>query len=279
MNQTAVQKEVKDPSYLAGVAKNIRRSIVDLIFHAKSSHIGCSLSATDILATLYFEVMNVDPKRPEDPDRDRFVLSKGHSVTALYSTLAEKGFFPKEALKSYGADGTPLASHANLKVLPGMENTAGSGGHGLSLGVGMAVAMRTDGRKNRIFVLSGDGELEEGSVWEALLFAGHHKLSNLTFIIDRNHFQDGADGQRTENILDIDPLDEKLRAFHLDVTTVDGHDYAALKEALTKASDKPRAVIAMTIKGKGVSFMEGKGEWHGKCPDEAQYAQAMKELS
>lgn len=264
---------------LTTTAKEVRRGIVEMIYRAKSSHIGCSLSAADILVSLYFRVMNIDPAHPEKADRDRFVLSKGHAVSAVYNTLAARGFFPKERLEAYGTNGTNLASHIVRNAVPGAETSNGSGGHGLPLGVGMALAARSEGASWRTFVLSGDGEMEEGSVWEALLFGATHKLSNLTLIIDRNNLQDGADGLRSNEVLNMDPLDEKLRAFGWDAETVDGHNFEELIPALQKQTEKPRAIIAKTVKGRGVSFMENHGEWHGKCPDAEQYAVAIKELS
>ncbi len=265
---------------LKSQAKLTRRKIVEIIYRAKSSHVGSALSAADIITSLYFGgVMRVDPHHPKKEGRDKLVLSKGHAVSAVYATLGFFGFFPIEKLEEYGRDGTKLASHVVLDVLPGLETSNGSGGHGLPLGAGMALAAKQKGEDSRIFVLSGDGEMEEGSVWEALLFAGHHQLSNLTLIIDRNYLQDGMSGLRTNQILDIDPLDEKLRAFRWEVESVNGHDFDELISALENKSDKPRAIIANTLKGKGVSFMENRGEWHGKCPDAEQYEVAIKELS
>jgi len=261
-------------------ARSIRRSIVEMIYNAKSSHIGCALSSADIWTALYLGgVMNIDPKSADSPDRDRLVLSKGHGVSAFYATLSEMGFFPKEKIKEYGTDGTELASHIVRGVLPGAETSNGSGGHGLPLGAGMALAAKIRGENYHVFVLSGDGELEEGSVWEAALFAGFKSLDNLTMIVDRNHLQDGKDGLRTDTILDLEPLAEKFEAFRWEVDTVDGHNFNELIPALKKTGSRPRVVIANTIKGKGVSFMENKGEWHGKCPNDEEYKIAMKELS
>lgn len=264
---------------LEKTAKFIRRSIVDMIYKAKSSHIGCSLSVTDILTALYFSVLNIDPNNPSDPNRDRLVLSKGHAVAALYVTLAKRGFFPISKLEEYGTDGTKLACHIVKDAVPGVETSAGSGGHGLSLGIGMALAIKIKKGSARVFVISGDAETEEGSVWEALMFAGHHNISNLKLIIDRNNFQDGMDGLRVDEILNLNPLDEKLKAFGWEVDIVNGHDFDELVPALNKKTERPHAIIAKTTKGKGVSFMENKGEWHGKCPSDEQYAIAVKELS
>jgi transketolase len=262
--------------YLEEKAKAIRRTIVGLIHRAKCSHVGCSLSVADILAALYFEILKLDPNRPDDPDRDKLILSKGHAVSALYATLVERGFFSKEKLDEYGTDGTMLASHVVHRAVPGAETSNGSGGHGLSLGIGMALAARDDKRSSRVYVVSGDGEMEEGSVWEALLFAGFHKISNLTFIIDRNFMK--SEGS-TASIIDIEPLPEKLRAFRWEVDVVDGHDFDALISVFQKKHDKPHAVVAVTIKGKGVSYMEGKWQWHGGSPNKEQYDIAMKELA
>ena len=266
-------------SELAQKAKAIRRTILELIFQAKASHVGCSLSVVDILTTLYFGVMKVNPSNSKMPERDRLILSKGHAVTALYATLAEKGFFSREELNSYGKDGTRLASHVVMNAVPGIETSGGSGGHGLSLGVGMALAARAAQNQARVFVVSGDGELEEGSVWEAALSAQAHNLDNLILVIDRNFLQDGQDGNTTEQILKLEPLDQKFESFGWEVESVDGHDFEQLLEALKRRSYKPRVIIAKTMKGKGVSFMEGKAEWHGKSPDQEQYEQALKELS
>ncbi len=262
------------------VAKNIRRTIVTLIYKAKSSHIGCSLSSADIWAALYFGgVMNITPETVKSEGRDRFVLSKGHGVSAFYATLAERGFFPRAKIEEYGKDGTELASHIVHGVLPGAETSNGSGGHGLPLGVGMALAARQLKTGSHTFVLSGDGECEEGSVWEAMMFATAQKLNNITLIIDRNHLQDGQDLGTTELIMALDPLDKKFEAFGWEVEVVNGHDLEELIPALKKKSDRPRVVIANTVKGKGVSYMENGPLWHGKCPNDAEYAQAMNELA
>ncbi len=265
---------------LEKIANNIRRVIVTMIHRSKSSHIGCSLSSADIWTALYFGgVMNIDPKHPAADDRDRLVLSKGHGVSAFYATLSERGFFPKEKLGEYGQDGTELASHIVRGVLPGAETSNGSGGHGLSLGVGMALAARYKKNGARVFVLSGDGELEEGSVWEAAMFAAVQGLNNLTMIIDRNGLQDGQDALTTEEIMGLEPLEKKFTAFGWEVLKIDGHDFYQLIPALKKRTNRPLVVIAKTIKGKGVSYMENGPAWHGKCPNDEEYAQAMKELS
>lgn len=267
-------------SELQAVAKKIRRTIVEIIYQSKHSHIGCSLSAADIWVALYFGGgMNISPETVDRFDRDRFVLSKGHGVSAFYATLSERGFFPREKILEYGKDGTQLASHIVRGVLPGAETSNGSGGHGLPLAVGMALAARNLKTGSHTFVLSGDGECEEGSVWEAAMFAAAQKVNNLTLIIDRNHFQDGRDKGTTESIMALDPLDKKFEAFGWEVEQVDGHSFEQLIPALQRRSGRPRVIIAETIKGKGVSFMEKDPQWHGKCPSEAQYVQAIKELS
>lgn len=268
-----------DSKELSLIAKSVRRTIIELVYQAKASHVGCSLSVADILVALYFEVMHVDPKDSNATDRDRMILSKGHSISALYSTLALRGFFPKEKLEEYGRDGVALASHGVRGAVPGIEVSTGSGGHGLSLGIGMALALRRAKNHARVFVVSGDGEMAEGSVWEAVIFAGFHKLSNLTLVIDHNHFQDGQDGLRTHEILDLHPFKEKLSAFRWGVDEVDGHNFEELVPALSKKTERPQAVIANTEKGRGVSFMEGRPEWHGKSPNEDEYKIALKELS
>ncbi len=264
---------------LAEHAKNIRRLAMKMSFESKTSHIGCALSFADIITALYFRVANLDPKNPEDPSRDRILLSKGHAVVGLYAALAERGFFPKERLDDYCQDGSRLASHIVYKAVPGAETSAGSGGHGLPIGVGMAVALKNQGKDSRVFVLSGDGELEEGSVWEAAMFGGYHKLANLTLVIDHNHFQDGTSGSNLEQILDLSPLDGKFASFGWETEIIDGHDFDALTAALTKRSDRPRVIIAETIKGKGVSFMERDGVWHNKVPSAEQFAIAMQDLA
>lgn len=260
-------------------ARAIRRLAVMMSYESKTSHVGCALSFADILAALYFRVANVNPERPDDPRRDRVLLSKGHAVAGLYGALAERGFFPKEKLKEYCRDGSKLASHIVRGAVPGAETSSGSGGHGLSLGVGVAIALRNQKLPSRVFVLSGDGELQEGSVWEAALFAASQKLSNIVLVVDRNNFQDGSDGLRADEIVNLGSLDEKFKAFGWDAAVVDGHSFEELIPALEKMGDKPYAIVANTVKGKGVSYMEGRGEWHGKVPDDEQYAIAMKELS
>ncbi len=265
-----------DNTPLTEVAKQARRSVLELIYRAKDSHIGCSLSIVDILTAFYFKVLSVDPENSRDPNRDRFVLSKGHSVSALYSVLALRGFFPMEAVAGYAQDGSLIASHVERDVLPGVETNGGSGGHGLPIGAGMALALRADGKPSRVYVLMGDGELAEGSVWEALMFAASRKLSNLTLIIDRNEYQTWT---KIEEVVAIEPLLEKLTSFGWDAEEVDGHNLAELERVLRTTGDRPRAIIARTVKGKGISYMEGSGEWHNGSPNAEQYQVAVSELS
>ncbi len=259
------------------LCRDLRRTILAMIHAAKSSHIGTAFSCVEILAALYFNILNIDPQDPEMEGRDIFILSKGHGVAALYATLAKRGFFPESVLERYGKDGSTLAGHIVRHAVPGAESSGGSGGHGLSLGIGHALASRHKKTGARVYVLMGDGELAEGSVWEAALFAGFRTLTNLTLIIDRNHLQIMG---RTEDVLDTDPVDKKFESFNWRVLSVDGHDTAALTLAFeTPSQDKPKVIIAHTTKGKGVSFMEHKAEWHGKFPNDDEYARALQELT
>jgi transketolase len=258
-------------------ANEIRKSIISMIVKAKGGHIACSLSETDILAVLFFKTLNFSPETRNDPNRDRFVLSKGHASEGLYAALAERGFFPKSWLFEYLNHESPLTIHPTSHV-PGVEINTGALGHGFSIGTGMALAARKTGRNYRVFVLTGDGELEEGTNWEAAMAAAHYKLGNLTLIIDRNGLQLM---DTIANTMEIAPLREKLEAFGFDVHDVDGHNtdaMASLFDTLDYAAGKPHAVIAHTVKGKGVSFMENRPEWHHTIPTEEQSEAAMKEL-
>lgn len=258
-------------------AAQIRRDIIDIVYESGAGHVGGSLSETDILVTLYYHIMKVDPKKPHWPERDRFVLSKGHSVEAYYCILADKGYFPKEDLKTYFRFGSKYIGHPNNKV-PGIEMNTGALGHGLSVGVGLALAAKMDQKPNRVFVLMGDGELAEGSVWEAGMTAAAYGLENLTAIIDRNGLQISG---KTEDVMPLDSLKEKWTSFGWHVSCVDGNDIPALCEALTddkKVPGKPSLVIAKTIKGKGVSFMENNAKWHHGVMSPEQYKQACREL-
>ena len=254
----------------------IRRSVVTMIGRARLGHIGGDFSVTDILATLFFGVLRVDPKNPVAPQRDRFILSKGHCAAALYSTLAMRGFFPVAQLETFVAPLSMLNGHPNRRKIPGVEANTGPLGHGLPIGVGAAIAAKLLGSPSRVFVVLGDGELQEGSNWEAAMCAGHRGLDNLVAVVDRNRLQQGAG---TEDTNQLEPLGDRWRAFGWDVVTVDGHDHAALYEAFTAPHPgRPRCVIANTIKGKGVSFIEDRVEWHHKVPSPDQVELALKEL-
>jgi transketolase len=261
---------------LAGAALDIRRSIVTMIDAARAGHIGGDLSVTDILATLFFGVLCVDPAFPTHPDRDRLILSKGHCSAALYSTLALRGFIPREQLLTFMQPLSALNGHPNRRKVPGVEANTGPLGHGLPIGVGSAIAARLSGRNWRTFVVLGDGELQEGSNWEAAMAAGHRCLDSLTAVIDRNRLQQGA---RTEQTNRLDPLPDKWTAFGWEAVEIDGHDPLALYDAFTRPRiGKPRCVIANTIKGKGVSFIEDRVEWHHKVPSADQVRHALAEL-
>jgi transketolase len=256
----------------------IRRQALLMAHRAGQGHPGGDLSAADILASLYFGVMRIDPTVPDAPDRDRFVMSKGHCTGALYSALARAGFFPVEELKTYLQPGSRLNGHPNRTYLPGVETNTGPLGHGLPVAVGVAVAGQIDAADYHVFALTGDGELQEGSMWEAAMFAGHRGLGNLTAIVDRNGLQQGA---TTEDTNALEPLADKWRAFGWDVEEVDGHDPAALLSVLAVPASlraRPLCVIARTTKGRGVSFMENQAGWHHGVPSDAQLAQAFAEL-
>lgn len=259
-------------------ARVIREHALNMVFEARQGHPGADLSVTDILATLYFGVLRIDPSKPGTLDRDRLILSKGHASGALYATLAEAGFIPVEALSTYMKPMSALNGHPNRNYVPGVEANTGPLGHGLPIAVGVALAGQIDHADFRVFVITGDGELQEGSNWEAAMAAGHHKLANLTLIIDRNTLQQGA---RVAEINDLEPLADKWRAFGWDVVEADGHDPGSLLDALESPAgrNKPLCVIAHTIKGKGVSYMEDQVGWHHGVPTQAQLDLAMKELS
>lgn len=266
---------MKNKGTTQDLARLIRRSSLKMVHRAKASHIGSALSIADIMAVLYGKVMHFDPLDPLSQTRDRFILSKGHACVAVYATLAETGFIKHEDLLTYGQDFSWLMNHISHKV-PGVEFSTGALGHGLPFGVGKALFARMHGFDWRTFVLLGDGEMDEGSNWEALMFAAHHRLSNLTGIIDCNNLQSLTTVGET---LVLEPLAEKLSAFGWAVLEVDGHDHSSLIEALSsRSSDKPLAVIARTVKGKGVSFMENQIDWHYKNPDDKQLTTALHEL-
>ena len=263
---------------LMKTANEIRKGIVTALHSAKAGHPGGSLSATEIFTYLYFEEMNVDPKDPKKADRDRFVLSKGHTAPGLYSTLALKGFFPKEDLVTLRHTGSYLQGHPDMKHIPGVDMSSGSLGQGISAAVGMAIAGKLDNADYRVYTLLGDGEIQEGQVWEASMLAAHRKLDNLVVIVDNNNLQ--IDGAITE-VNSPYPIDKKFEAFNFHVINIDGNDFdqidAAFKEAKT-VKGQPTAIIAKTVKGKGVSFMENQVGWHGKAPNDEEYKIAMEEL-
>ena len=263
---------------LMKTANEVRKGIVTAVHSAKSGHPGGSLSAADIYTYLYFEEMNIDPKDPKKADRDRFVLSKGHTAPGYYSTLAHRGFFPVEDLTTLRKVGSYLQGHPDMKHIPGVDMSSGSLGQGISAAVGMAISAKLSDDDYRVYTLLGDGEIQEGQVWEASMLAGHRKLDNLVVIVDNNNLQ--IDGKITD-VNSPYPIDKKFEAFNFHVINIDGNDFdqieAAFKEA-RKTKGMPTAIIAKTIKGKGVSFMEDQAGWHGKAPNDEQYAQAMEEL-
>lgn len=256
----------------------MRRRLLRMIVEAGQGHPGGDLSSADILAALYFDILRIDSSSPAAPDRDRFVMSKGHCTGALYTALAGAGFFAEEELETYLQPESRLNGHPNRAYLPGVETNTGPLGHGLPVAVGIAVAGQIDKADYRVFALTGDGELQEGSMWEAAMFAGHRGLGKLTVIVDRNRLQQGA---KTEDTNSLEPLADKWRAFGWEVAGVDGHDHAALLEAFDRAAeprDKPLVLIADTHKGQGVSFMRDQAGWHHGVPNAEQYAQAVAEL-
>lgn len=269
-----------DNTELKRHAAEVRRGIVTSTHAARSGHPGGSLSAADIFTYLYFEEMNIDPANPHDPGRDRFVLSKGHTAPGLYAVLAERGYFPKSDLKTLRHIGSHLQGHPNMNDTPGVDMSTGSLGQGVSAAVGMALSARIFGDDFRVYALLGDGEIEEGQVWEAAMLAGNHRLDNLVVIVDNNNLQ--IDGPLTE-VNAAYPIDDKFRAFNFHVINVaDGSDFDQLRSACAEAratKGVPTALICKTVKGKGVSFMENQVGWHGKAPSDAEYEQAMAELS
>lgn len=257
------------------LARAIRCDTLRMVHRANASHVGSCLSAADILAVLYGRVLRVDPARPGWADRDRFILSKGHAAAILYAVLARRGFIPQSLLETYSQDGSVLTGHVSHKA-PGVEVSTGSLGHGLPIGCGLALAAKRDGSAWRTFVLLSDGELDEGSNWEAALFAGHHSLDNLTAVVDYNKIQSYG---KVKDVLNLEPLGDKFRSFGWSVREIDGHDAGKILPALTAWPEgKPRAIIAHTVKGKGVSFMENELAWHYKSPSAQQLQQALNEL-
>ena len=264
---------------LKRIAVEVRKGIIEAVYRAKSGHPGGSLSCADILTVLYFNQMNIDEKKPDDPNRDRLVLSKGHASPALYSVLAEKGYFDKELLKTFRKIGSNLQGHPDMKKVPGVDMTTGSLGQGLSAAVGMAIASKMDKAGCDIYCIMGDGEIEEGQVWEATMAASKNKLDNLCVIIDNNNLQ--IDGE-IEKVGGMNNITEKFQSFGFNTINIDGHNIDSIIDACTTAKQtkgKPTVIIAKTVKGKGVSFMENQAGWHGKAPNEEQYNLAMEELN
>ena len=263
---------------LMATACKVRMGVVESTHGAKAGHPGGSLSATEVFTYLYFKEMNIDPKNPKWADRDRFVLSKGHTAPGLYAALAHRGFFPVEDLPTLRHIGSYLQGHPNMNEVPGVDMSTGSLGQGISAAAGMALASKYQGKSNRVYTLLGDGEIQEGQVWEAMMFAAHYKLDNFCAIIDNNGLQiDGA----VADVMSPYPIDEKLKAFGFEVTVVDGHDFEQLEAAFAQAKatkGKPFAILMKTTKGKGVSYMENQAGWHGKAPNDEEYAIAMAEL-
>ena len=263
---------------LQKVANEVRKDIVTALHAAKAGHPGGSLSAADLFTYLYFEEMNIDPKDPKKADRDRFVLSKGHTAPGLYSVLAERGYFPKEDLVTLRHLGSYLQGHPDMKHIPGVDMSSGSLGQGISAAVGMAISAKLSNDDYRVYTLLGDGEIQEGQVWEASMLAGFRKLDNLVVIVDNNNLQ--IDG-RIDEVNSPYPIDKKFEAFNFHVINIDGHDFDQIESAYNEArtvKGKPTAIIAKTVKGKGVSFMENKASWHGTAPNDEQYEVAMNEL-
>ena len=263
---------------LEKTANSVRQGIITAVHAAKSGHPGGSLSSADIYTYLYFEEMNIDPSKPDDPERDRFVLSKGHTAPGLYSTLANRGFFPVKDLETLRHTGSYLQGHPDMKHIPGVDMSSGSLGQGLSAGVGMALSAKIDKKDFRTYVLCGDGEIEEGQIWEAAMFAGAKKLDNLCVIVDNNNLQ--IDGPIDE-VNSPYPIDKKFEAFNFHVINIDGNDFDQIDKAFKEARQTkgmPTAIIAKTTKGKGVSYMENQVGWHGKAPNDEEFEKAMSEL-
>lgn len=259
-------------------AANVRKMAIEAVYSANSGHPGGSLSAADIITYLYMEEMNIDPKNPKNPDRDRFVLSKGHCSPALYAALAERGFIPKEDIKTFRHTDSYLQGHPDMKGVKGVDMSTGSLGQGISAACGMAECAKLDNKDYRVYVVMGDGESEEGQVWEAAMFAAHYKLDNLTVFLDFNGLQIDGD---VRDVMNPTPLDKKFEAFNWNVLHIDAHNFKEIEAAVNDAKatkGKPTLILAKSIKGKGVSFMENKAEWHGAAPKKEQYEQAIEEL-
>ena len=270
------ENDIKD---LKQISNNIRKSIIEEVYSAQSGHPGGSLSCADILTVLFFNQMNIDPSKKSDPNRDRFVLSKGHACAALYATLAHRGYFDKAELASFRKTGGILQGHPDMKNIPGIDMSSGSLGQGLSIANGMALSSKLDKKGFRVYCLVGDGEIEEGQIWEAAMTASNYKLDNLCLIVDNNNLQ--IDG-KVEDVMNIYPIKEKFQSFGFKTFEVDGHNIDELINVFQKAKtvkEKPTVIIAKTVKGKGVSYMEGEVAWHGKAPNKEQYEIALEELS
>lgn len=269
---------MRDHKGLNEIANVIRKDIVSMICKSKSGHPGGSLSAVEILTALYFDQMNIDPTNPKMEDRDRFVLSKGHAAPALYATLSERGYFDKEELNHLRQIGSMLQGHPDMKKIPGVEMSTGSLGQGFSVACGMAMAAKLDNAPWNVYALLGDGEVQEGIIWEAAMSAAHYKLDNMIAFLDYNGLQIDGD---VESVMNINPIEDKFKTFGWNVITIDGHDFDQIFAALDMARDtvdKPTMIIAKTVKGKGVSFMENQASWHGSAPNEEQVNQALSEL-
>lgn len=268
----------KRQTELAIIANKVRKNAVTAVYSAASGHPGGSLSIADVITYLYCDVMNVDPKNPKMENRDRFVLSKGHTCPALYSILAYKGFFPEEDLKTFRHTDSYLQGHPDMNKIPGIDMSTGSLGQGFSAAGGMALAAKLDGKNYRVFSILGDGELEEGQIWEQAMFAAHYKLDNLTIFVDNNGLQ--IDGN-VSDVMNPNPIDKKFESFGWNVIHADAHDFNSLETAVNEAKatkNKPTAIIMKSVKGKNVSFMENNAGWHGAAPNKEQYGQAMAEL-
>lgn len=275
---TPIRYPLSEVDQFRTLAHRIRYHTLLMIHRARSSHIGTSFSMAELLAVLYGKILRIDPAYPDWPDRDRFILSKGHGCAALYAVLAERGFFPLKWLDTFYQNGSRLPGHATHTYLPGVEVSTGSLGHGLSIACGMALAAKRDGKSYRVFALLSDGECDEGSTWEAVLFASHHRLDNLIAIVDYNKIQSVG---RVEEVINLEPFAEKWRSFGWAVREIDGHDIPEIEDALTQVpfeTGRPSCVIAHTVKGKGVSFMEDKLLWHYRSPQGEEYDAALAEL-
>lgn len=258
------------------LAKKLRKHVIEMTHRGKSSHVGSCLSIADLMAVLYGDVLRYDAKNPADKNRDRFILSKGHAGACVYAALAESGFFDIDLLKEHYKNGSILSGHVSHKGVAGVELSTGSLGQGLSVATGMALSAKLNKEKHRVFIIMGDGECDEGSIWEAAMFASHHRLNNLTALIDYNCIQSLASVEET---MALEPFADKWESFGWNVQEIDGHDHDQIKKALLKKSDKPKCIVAHTTKGKGVSFMENSVLWHYRTPQGDEYVRAMAELS